>query len=297
LQNDFEKAIENYDNALLLEPENVFILISRSNIEIFLGEFDLAIKGYNDALAICHTARDSAMVYAALSNYFTMKGQIQKSLYYYELEVAENKKSQTPLDYMVNQTFNIFKYVKAGKREKGMRILKELEPKFKPPVDKVIAFGYMFYYLELEDVEKVKPYIAEAKELIQGFGQEALMVMVFFAEGRIAELTGNYKEAISNYLKFYKQHLTDDDIMRRLGASYRKDGQMREAKEFLEKTLEANPYNSLTNLEMAKYYLDKGGEKKAEEHLKLALEVWKDADSDYKYAIEAQTMLQQLEGI
>lgn len=297
LQNDFQNAKENYDNALLLEPEKVSLLLSQANVDMLLGEYDVAYNKFNEALTVCRTAGERGNVYASFDTYYTMLGQIQNAFSYYQKEVAENKISMTPLDYMVNQTFNIYKYVQAGKLKEGMDLLKELEPEFKPPVDKVIAFGYIFYYIQMEDVDKILPYIETAKELIYGFGQEALMVTVYFAEGRIAELNGNYEAAISSYMKFYEQQLTDNNIMRRIGACYRKNNQMKLAKEYLDKTMEASPFNPLNHLEMAYYYEDNGDKAKAKEHLLIALDVWNDADLDYKYANEARTKLSELESI
>jgi len=297
LQNDFQNAIKNYDRALLLEPEKVSILLSRANIDRRLGKFDLAYNKYLDVLMVCQTARDSARVYSAFDNYYTVKGKIHLALEYYEKEVAVQKNNRTPLDWLVDQTFNIFKYVMAGKPEKGMEKLKAIEPQFKPPVDKVIAFGYMFYYLELEDTTRVVPYIEMAKELIHGFGQESLMVMVYYAEGRVDELKGNYPEAIASYMKFLEQNRTDINIMIRLGACYRKNGEMKKSLEILEKALAQSPFYPTGHLEIAKLYMDEGDEEKASEHLKTALEVWKDADADYKYSEEARELFNQISGV
>ena len=51
----------------------------------------------------------------------------------------------------------------------------------------------------------------------------------------------------------------------------------------------------MNNYEAALLYLEMGEKEKGLEHLRLAVEMWKDADEDYERAAEAKLKLEELQ--
>ena len=178
-----------------------------------------------------------------------------------------------------------------------MRIIEDAKSKLQPPVDKVAAFGYIFYYIELKDVEKAEAYIPEANELAVGFGEEMLQINIVYAEAKISEIKGEYNAAIEKYKTFLEARPNSHKINRRIGKCYRLMGEFRKAEEHLEIALKYFPYSPKNNLEMGLIYLEQGDVQKAREHLEIANDIWKDADPDFEPALEAKTKLQELESI
>jgi len=119
--------------------------------------------------------------------------------------------------------------------------------------------------------------------------------MVFQAKGNINELKGDYEEAILNYQKTLELTPTDSMINKEIGRSYGKIKQFKKAEEHLQIALKKFPFDPEVHYEIAVVYWDWGKKGKALEHLKTALEVWKDADPEFKPAIKAREKLAEWE--
>lgn len=297
VQANFEKAKENFEKALLLEPDAISSLLSLADIELQTGKFENALSQYLQTMNHCKSAADSSLVYDELDKYHEIRGQMGKSVEYLELRQQEIEKFASPLNYQVNKLFFVNKYVRAGNSEKALKVIEEVKSKLQPPVDKVAAFGYIFYYIELKEVEKAEAYIPEANELAIGFGEEMLQLNILYAEAEICEIKGEYIGAIEKFKAFLEARPNDHKINRRIGKCYRLMGESRNAEEYLEIALKYFPYSPQNNLEMGLNYLQQGNQQKAKEYLEIADDIWKDADPDYEPAIEAKSKLNELESI
>ncbi len=292
---DFELAAENLDKALVIEPGDIDVLLTRIIVDLRLGKFENSEERYLNLLKTCTTINDSSEVYDALSDYFDLKGQPQKSLYYYQKFIRGVEKFLNPLSYMVYNLFSLDKYVLAGQVDKAYQIIKENEIKFQPPIDKVVAFGYMFYYIEVDSAENAEKYVQEAKDLAIGFGEEILLANVYFAEGRIFELKNEYEKALESYMKYQQNRPLEISTYRLIAKCHRKLGNLDKAEENILTALKHKPSYPKNNYEAALLYLEKGDSEKAKEHLQQALEVWKDADEGYEPAKLAREKLNELE--
>ena len=68
-------------------------------------------------------------------------------------------------------------------------------------------------------------------------------------------------------------------------------GEFKKAEKYIQKTLKILPFSPKTHYEFALLYADMGKKEKALEHLKIALEIWKDTDPEY---IPAQKAIEKL---
>lgn len=294
LQINFEKALENYNNALLIDPENTSIIHKINAIYLKQGRFEEARQLLERAMQNCKTATDSVRIYDGFQSYHEILGEIELAFDYFQKRFDLLENILPPLRIMVFRTFFISIYNEAGKDEEAMNLLTKIETQFQPPFDKVSAFGYLFYYIETGEPEKAKQYISTAKELIEGFGEQTLLPNIYYAEGRIAELQQKYDSAIISYQKYLDLKPGESAIYRWMSRSYRENGNMKMAEEFIQEAIKRHPSSPKTFYEAALYYNEKGDKEKALEYINKANETWKNADDVYTPAQKAKAFQQKL---
>jgi len=296
---DMELARENYEKALLMADaaDEVPVRIDLADVLMNTGKFDLAFEQYKDALRISKTARDSGRVYHALEKFYLNRGQAQKSLESYEMRLTKMKTVLTPKDFMVFSIFTIEPYIIAGKTDKAIDILEELKTKLLPPLDNVVPFGYLYIYAETGDTEKAQEAISGAEDLIKGFGEEMLMANIYYAQGKLNELLGEYRKAIDYYNDFLELNATSYAVHSNIARCYRNLKEYKKAEEEIRISLKYLPFEPISNYEAALLYFEKDDREKGMEHLEKAVEIWKDADSDYKKANIARVKLDSLHAV
>jgi len=291
---DNEKAKFYFEKALLLETEKVSLLINLINVEIKLGNFNEALIQTLNTLKKCKSPQDSMRVYSSLETYYTIRGQLDESIKYMELKQKETAKFRTPVNSLAEIVFNVNKYVIAGKKEQAFEILQKLEQEFEPPLDDIVYFGYLFAYIELEEIEKAEESIVKAQQLINSLGQGDLQPAIYSAHAKIHELKDEYEQAIENYRKGLEISPNEKEFFYQIGKCYRNLNKFREAEDNLMIFYNDFSYNPKSNYELGLLYLDLGNQEKALEFLERANEVWKNADSNYKPAQEAKAKLEEL---
>jgi len=292
---DYEQAKSYYEKALLLEPDKIAVLLTLASVESALGNFQNAEKMYQDVLKISKNPQDKISAYSALSAFYEKRGQIQKSLEYVELNLTESAKILPPFFLLINKIEFLETYIKAGQEQIAIDTIETFKAQAKPPYDKMVPIAYCGLYIELEDAEKAEMEIEGIEAFIQTFQFEMFRPMVFQAKGNINELKGDYEEAILNYQKTLELTPTDTMINKEIGRSYGKIKQFKKAEEHLQKALTKFPFDPEVHYEIAIVYRDWGKKGKALEHLKTALEVWEDADPEFKPAIKAREKLAEWE--
>ncbi|MCH7755323.1 tetratricopeptide repeat protein [candidate division KSB1 bacterium] len=183
----------------------------------------------------------------------------------------------------------------AGQEDVAFQTVEKLESELQPPYNMFASFGYMSIYLELEDADKTEEALKGVESAIETLKWEIYRPVVFFAQGRIHEFRGEYKEAISDFQKQLELSPTNVSAYRFIGRCYRKLKDYDEAAEYLQRSLKIHPFGPSTNYELALLYSDMGETEKALEHLQATLDVWKNADPEYKPAKLAREKLAELQ--
>ncbi len=290
---DFDKADAFLEKAMILEPMRVDLALNKAKIDIRRGDFEPLEKDYIKLFKLCTTIQDSGKVQMALSDYYELRGQTALSLEYYKMFLKGLDQYITPIHRVVNNLFHINKYVIAGKEKEAVNIIKEAESFFEPPVDKVVAFGYMFYYIAVDSAILAEPYIEPGRELAIGFGEEVLLSNIHFVEGHIFEAKGQFKNAVESFSRFLELSPEGINVHYDLARCLRKQGKLKNAKKHIQTTLTNNPWNPKYNYEAALIQSDLGNDIQAQEFLKRACEVWGNSDQGYKPALDAQELLSE----
>jgi class 3 adenylate cyclase/tetratricopeptide (TPR) repeat protein len=291
---DFDKAKENIDYALVMEPGDIDLALTSLILNIKTGHYQKLENKYQTLLKRCKSANDSALVYNKLSDYYESQGKVNLALNEYKKYLHCIERFANPLNYNVQKMFRVDKYVNAGQMAKAYEIIKESENLFEPPVDKIISFGYMLYYLYIEEPLKSEPYIEEARELAIGFGEEMLLNNVYYVEGHIFEAKEKYEKALESFNLFLDQSADGMNIYKHIARIYRKMGELKEAKKSIQIALKHYSFNAKVNYEAYLIYKESGEQNKALEYLQRSCEIWKDADDVYKPAKTAKDELAEL---
>ncbi len=292
-----EQAKSFYEKALLIEPEKVSVLCDLAGITFDLGHFEDAFKQYQKALMVSKIPKDSAEVYHALQSFYELNGQMDKAIEFMHRAHANEEKYVNPAQKELNKLFSLRTYIRAGKQNFAFQIIKEIEKQLQPPLDKFISFGYLRIYLELEDADNTEKVLRGVESCIKAFQLEVLRFEVYYAQGKIHELRKEYDQAIQDYQKKLASDPTDVSIHTDIGRCYRKLGELKKAQEFIQKNLKVQPFNPLAHYELSLVYYDRGENKEAMQHLRKALFIWKEADSNFKYAIQAKEKLKEWESL
>ena len=100
-----------------------------------------------------------------------------------------------------------------------------------------------------------------------------------------------YHEALSTYNESLSLNPTHYELRKAIGRTQRLLGNHSQSIKIFEDLLRGYPTSGTRNYELSKSYYADGNRKKALKHLETALDVWKNADSIFKPAIEAREKL------
>lgn len=293
----FDLAMENYNKAQLIEPDNSSTALKMARVHMTNGNFNQAENLLLSMLESGNTSQDSILIYTGLEGLAEMLGKINLSFEYLQNRFALYKNTVPPLRYMVLQIFSISKYSMVGKQKEALALLQKVEKELQPPLNKVAAFGYLFYYTDNKDPEKASQHVEDAMSIIEGFGEEMLIANIHYAEGRIAELEQDYMLAVEEYSKYQKLHSTNADVYRWIARSFAEAGKLDEAFDNIEESMTRSPNDPKTLYEAARIHQQDGNTQQAMDYIRKANEIWKDADASYEPARKAREFSTSLEEV
>ncbi len=294
LRGDYESARREYEKALIVDPDNVVALTSLAGVDSDLGRFDSARRGLDEALAAAVTAQQRDAVYDAFKSYYELRGQPRRATDYMHLRWAEMERYSGLFNTVQRKLQNLHTYVFAGQADVAKDTLAAIAARLAPPNDVLLSMGQLDLYLSLEQPDSLEMAIDGFDRFIKAFGIEAARAMHIWAGGRLLEMRGECSEAIISYKRALQLFPVAVDYHLDIGRCYRKLGDLSPAKEHLSRLLKVRPYDPQAHYELALVYADTGEREKALEHLGVALDVWRDAEPEYRPARDAREKLAQL---
>ncbi|KPK83297.1 MAG: hypothetical protein AMS25_00045 [Gemmatimonas sp. SM23_52] len=293
---DYERARSDFERALILDADNIEIMNWLATVTFNQGRFDESLVQHQQALAAARTPQERASAYRSLSHHHATVGQLDKAIEYRELGWAEGERFLPPSVVLAQWALGgLDLYVQAGREDVAFEVIRRAENELASPLDAAIPVGYLEVYLELRDADRAGEALQELEARTEELGEGSLRDYLFAARGKIHELRGEYEQAIESYQQALTLAPTDITRLRALGRCYRLRGQRSRALEQFQANLKVTPYNPKTHYEIALLYADMGDRDQALDHLRTALEVWKDADTNFRPAQEARQKLAELE--
>ncbi|MEE9268639.1 MAG: tetratricopeptide repeat protein, partial [Candidatus Krumholzibacteria bacterium] len=189
---DHEQAKLYFKKALLIEPENSWIVTSLANTERHLGNFEQASQQYQNALNVAKIPQERRSVYESLSNYYKFRGQIDKAIEYWDLYFAEMQKFASPLDIlMAGKLGYIERYVLAGKKDMALKIVKEFEAQahqLGPPLNQLSFLFDLIFNFNVEDPETgavLEEELGKFEAFIQTYNWEEWRVYLWWGRAKL----------------------------------------------------------------------------------------------------------------
>jgi len=289
-----ERAKEYYERALLIEPNHVSTHVSLALLERSFGNMSAELEQLHRVLDMARTAQDRALVLGALRSAYEWRGQVANAVVFMERELAERETFTPQALSLIVRFTALGTYIDAGRPEDAERVYEQIAAQLGPPFNMMLPLGQMIIALDLEDPDRAEAAVAGVEQFVQTFGAEALRPAIVRARGRIAELRGSYAEAIRHYQTELAFDPSDMSVDRAMGRCYRKLGDYDSARQHLQASRRIVSSDPWALYELALVAAESGDEATAVEHLEAALELWKDADPEFKQAREAREKLAEL---
>lgn len=294
MRGDYESAGQELEKALIIDPDNVSAMTSLAGVERDRGQFQQALQDLDEALAAAVTSQQRDLAYDAYMSYYELRGQPRRAVEYMHRRWAEMERYSGAFNTIQQKLSNLGTYVEAGQVRVAKDTLAAIAARLTPPNDVLLPPGQLNLYLALEEPDSLELALAGFDRFIKAFGIEYARAIHVWAGGRLLEMKGECSEAIVSYKRALQLLPVAFQYHLDIGRCYRKLGDLTRAEDELSGLLEMRPYDPRAHHELALTYVDKGEEAKALKHLRIALDVWRDAEPEYQPAREARELFDRI---
>ncbi|MCK5407076.1 MAG: tetratricopeptide repeat protein, partial [Candidatus Krumholzibacteria bacterium] len=244
-QGKYDEARANYEKALLIDPRRVHVAVDVGDIESKLNNDQRALERWAEALELAETPRERARVHSSVRNFYSSRGQIEKSIEQLQLYWAERAKFLPPLAVHADKMYDLCFFVWGGRTEEAFDIIETAKDQLVPPYEGQLWIGYLCVYVELEDPDKIEEALGQLNAYIDAQNIGHLRGEAYWGEGEMEEARGNYEAAIRNYEKKLLEDPTDVLMHRAIGCCQRQLGLYDVAEASIQKMLRVYPNNAL----------------------------------------------------
>lgn len=278
-QGDFDKALQWYEQIELINPNDYDILSKLSEVYVKQFEFEKAELKLQEALAVSKILEDTLSVYRSMMMYYFRTGEADKfadiAQKHFDVASPEPKISSAFQHLQLGGIYANFNQF--DRLDEIAQLVETHAPQFLSMFQCVVDF---IIHLSTEEKEKFKnTYSGDCKRTIL----TGTPTLEYLADGFVAKMDGDYKEAIRLFETYIDTTGQDGDMyVGFLAECYRLDGQIDKAIEVSQSALKTYPSEGSFLLQLAKCYADKGKEKEALDLIKKIKEtVWKNSDDRY----------------
>ena len=302
---DFASAKSNYEKARRIELEEISILRRLADLESKLGDFEAAREQLELALEVSKTAEDRAEIHGALVEFYKGKGQIGQALESAEQHAIEFGRQQGPLVESLLRVMSASElYALRGEADVALTAIRDLEEKLAdtPFLRAMPTMAYCGFYRALQDPNRIPEFegaVVDFEAFMEKSRMELYRPHLFLSQASLLALKDRHEDAIEKYraaLDVPEAFVTTvPKALAYVGIakSYRGMKEFENAERVLVEFLKTEPYEPKAHYEAALVYHEMGQGPKALEHLNTALNVWQDADPEFRPAIEARARLEE----
>jgi tetratricopeptide (TPR) repeat protein len=303
---DYEQARSFYRDARRHAPGEIELTIQIADLEKKLGNFERAGQELRDAVPMAKGPRDRASLYMALKDWHKILGQADRAMEYLDMMVAEEANYRSPV---VSALESGFLRVELCAHTEDYATAFETIEEFDAMLGEIPMMRFfpkyarIWYYSMAEDrnhIEEAEAILAELETIAAKNPTAGLEAMALFARAGVYRLKEEFSEAApiaERAIGLFTMLPQDQRLFLRayiLGDIHRQSGQLEEAEREILAGLELEPSQPFFHAMLGLTYRDMGRRKDAVIHLEKAMEIWKDADPDFKPAREPREALSEL---
>ncbi len=292
---ELEKARQFFEDLSILQPNEITHLLSLAGVNDRLGQFTETKKLHRQALETAHLSRDSVSIYQAMEEHYDRLGQYAKSLEILALRESLLEKSAPPIAIKPQILFSIWpKLFLTLRLEEYFRRLNELKEILPERTELINCIGNYIYAMGTENLELYEKTPDECMGVImQSSGKNFDLIY----QAALHELKGEYVDAARGYETYLDSTgLNDKRFSTALSKVYRLSNQLDKAQTLMDRLLKNDPSQPVFLLESARIALAKGQQEKAKEFLNKTLEIWKDADPEFRFYQDALELEEEMQG-
>ena len=292
---NFDEAEINFEKAVLLDRRSIYSMIDLIEIKARKGQFDEALEEYDILLERCNTADDSVQVMLAIMNHYFLRGEIERGLKIREKTFQLASTIYHPRVMSFYTVTNLYWFYEIGQDSTALEELKLAGEQHTDNYRNITAFGYINYYLRQEDVENSRKQYKRITDFVEQYGSFSGIELFFRA--RLYKLEGEYEKAIETYEKYrlHNVYISNAVIVNRMVECYLSNKQFDKAEKELKELLISFPFDPTTYYHLALVYHEQGKFIDAQASLKIANNIWENADETYVMAQKAKSLYNQLE--
>ena len=290
------EARQSYNRALALDPGDIGALVRLATLSYETGEFGAAERGLAEAMTAAATPGDSVAVHGAWTGYHLFRGQAGRAIDRLRRGWEAMNRSLPPFARVQNQMSDLESYARAGRLAEGEAVLDSLVLELPEEFADLSAIGRMSLSLDGDDPDAIEAARIEFAAFLDSFGLEEYRFVLPYADGRVAELRGDCREAMRRFTEAMELHPEDAWVRLALARCQRSLGDNRAARENLDYLLRLVPVHPDVHFELALVLEAEGDTAEALDHLRTSLGVWEEADRNFPAAREARAKLAELRG-
>jgi len=291
---DHEQAVQLFERARVLAPDNVDVLIGSARLCLDIGRFEEAAARLEEAQRVAATPDRRAEVYGFFQEYYDRRGILSLAVEFMERSWAEGVRERIPLYAMMAKLEGLGQYVRAGRIDEARDTLRALRARLTGPFGSYIEWGRLSIAMESKDADSIEAVLPQLDSLVARFSYAQFRADREHAAGLAQELRGRCDSAIQRY----QSALEIQPMMReaRLGLARcdRALGDLDRAESRLAELLRARPYHPIALYELAQVYLARGEEDQARRELEKAMQVFENAEPACVWAERTRAALVEL---
>ncbi len=291
---EFERALEHYEKALVMDPSQIDVTVAMSHVERRRGRLEEGTRLAQEALEASKTPRDSAEALRALSIDARFSGRTREALGYKRQAAIEAAKYLPPLQAAFERIDALGLITQVEGKESALKEADRLRKQLGPPMNLLASLGIAEIYFESEDAQGAEAELAQLESWMDTYSVDVYRPAALQIRGRIHELQSKYDIALDVYRELLQKDPTRASTYRQIGRCLRRLEQVEEARENLKSAFRYSPHDPRNHYEMALIYQDLGKGQAAVEHLESALDIWKGADPEFKPAQKARAALARI---
>jgi tetratricopeptide (TPR) repeat protein len=304
---ELDVAQDHYVQASLLANEPVDALLRLADIAARRGKEAEARSLLQQADESTRIPLGKGLVRQAAATLETRLGRLRAAID--QLRQQQEFLSQSVGPYQValaTYTPMASLFIELGETTQARAALDKAREILQPPLDKFLAFSMAAILIEEGDLEAAEAELASGEEIIEQFKLEDVRAEVDTLRAQISAKRADYAGAVELFEsarnRIERSVIAGNQVFGMVPNLYAfmaramvHAGELEQAEATLEKGFELDPTNPHLWVSRARLQQAMGAAALAQASVNFALAVWKDADPDYSYYIEATELAAEID--